>query len=150
MAELVASVEEAKDEGRANRERWHWQETDLSDWVDEWLETNLKEHAFVETADLTQPCPRTSRRHQEEVRLARERLEKGLQRDKFELVADQATLEEELPAAPVQAFMRQAMGAAPPDGPESEEEEEPRQGQMSEAEQQVRARGTETGAQVEV
>ena len=52
MAELVASVEEAKDEGRANRERWHWR-VHLSDWVDEWLETNLKEHAFVETADLT-------------------------------------------------------------------------------------------------
>ena len=34
MAELVASVE-AKDDGRANRERWHWQATDLSDWVDE-------------------------------------------------------------------------------------------------------------------
>ena len=42
----MASMEE---EAAANRERWHWQEVDLSEWVKRWLQVNVEEVVLVET-----------------------------------------------------------------------------------------------------
>ncbi|KAL1528357.1 hypothetical protein AB1Y20_009710 [Prymnesium parvum] len=48
-------------------------------------------------------------RHEEQVRMAKQRLEKGLNKSKFDELADQMLLEEESPKAPVKEFLMQAM-----------------------------------------
>ena len=36
-ANSVASIHETPKDGLDNKERWHWKERDLKDWVDQWL-----------------------------------------------------------------------------------------------------------------
>jgi hypothetical protein len=40
------------DEGRANRDRWHWKEVDLIPWLRKWCDTNLDELVLLEDSDL--------------------------------------------------------------------------------------------------